>query len=131
MPFGFFNYSKVVEKEIEVKKKSVKSDFFKGGSRANIEGQEWDSSWWSDIKPNMWYIGVSKSGRLYVPMKVIKLSKVTKTNGVMWLAKPKESKDSIKNKDLLLKLGFKWEDDKALVLRDTQTRTLMKLFRKN
>ena len=131
MPIIFSNYSMAVENEIEAKKKSVRSDFFEGGSRANIEGQEEHADWWGHIKPNMWYIGVSKSGRLYQPKKVIKLSKVTKTSGIMWLAKPKKSKHFVKNQDLLLKLGFNWEDDKALVLRDAQTRALMKLFRKN
>jgi len=72
---------------------------FDGGENALVEAQECDSDWWSAIKPDMWYVEVSKSGRLSKPKKVIKLSKVTSRKGIMWLANLKKGKSSIKNKE--------------------------------
>lgn len=105
MPVHFEAYSQKVESKIRTTKKSVRSDCFKGGIREDIEGEEWSSYWRSSIKPGMWYIGVTASGRLYKPMKEIKFSKVTSRNGVMWLAKPKLGKSFIQNRDLLLKFA--------------------------
>ena len=127
-PLEFDYLSKAVESKIRATTKSVRSDFFKGGNRADIEGQEWSADWWSSIKPGMWYIGVTESGRLYQPKKVIKLSKVTSRTGVMWLAKPKLGKSFIQNRDLLQKLNFNWHDEKPLVLKEEETRALLKLF---
>ena len=123
--------SNAVEKEIKRTTKDVREDFFSGGENALVEGEEWKSDWWSVIKPEMWYIGVTKYGRLYKPKKVIKLSKVTKHNGIVWLAKPRQGKSSIKNQEILLKLGFVWDDDKPLVLKEEQTRAVLKLFRED
>ena len=128
IPIEFSVWSKVVDRRIMATKKSIRSDFFEGGSRADIDASEWHSDWWNTLKPNMWFIGVTKSGHLLKPKKVIKLSKVTSHAGILWSAKPKQGKNSIKNKDLLLKIGFDWELEKPLVLRDSQTRALMKLF---
>ena len=122
------DYSKAVENKIKTATKSVRSDFFEGGSRADIIGQETNSDWWSSIKPGMWYVGVTKSGRLYQPKKVIKLSKVTSHTGIIWLAKPKEGKGFIQNRDLLLNIGFNWKDEKPLVLKEEKTRALLRLF---
>lgn len=127
-PVILADYSKVVENKIKTATKSVRSDFFEGGSRADIIGQEMDSDWWSSIKPGMWFVGVTKSGRLYQPKKVIKLSKVTSHTGIIWLAKPKEGKGFIQNRDLLLNIGFNWEDEKILVLKEEKTRALLRLF---
>lgn len=128
IPVEFGDQSKAVENKIKATTKSVRFDFFEGGNRADIEGQEWSADWWSSIKPGMWYIGVTESGRLYQPKKVIKLSKVTSRTGVMWLAKPKLGKSFIQNRDLLQKLNFNWHDEKTLVLKEVETRALLKLF---
>lgn len=128
VPIEFDSHSKSVAKEITKTKKSVRSDFFKGGARADIEAQQWDEDWWSCLKPKTWYVGVSKSGRLYKPMQAIKLTKVTSSKGILWLAKPTKGKASIKEKEFLKKSGFDWEDDKPLVLKEEKTRALLKLF---
>jgi hypothetical protein len=65
---------------------------------------------------------------LYQPKKVIKLSKVTSHTGIIWLAKPKEGKGFIQNRDLLLNIGFNWKDEKPLVLKEEKTRALLRLF---
>ena len=131
IPICFEAYSQKVESKIRTTKKSIRSDFFDGGSRADIEGQEWGSDWWSILKPGMWYIGVAESGRLYQPKKVIKVSKVTSRTGIVWLAKPKQGKSFIQNRELLLKLDFNWDDDRAMVLKEEKTRALLKLFKED
>lgn len=118
----------MVESKIKASKKSVRANFFEGDTRADIEGQEWSSDWWGAMKPGMWFIGVTESGRLYQPKKVVKLSKVTSRTGILWLAKPKQGRGFIQNRDLLLNIGFNWEDEKPLVLKDGETRSLLKLF---
>ena len=129
IPVEYFDYSNAIEKEIEGTKKDVRVDFFKGGENAFVEAQEWDADWWSVVKPGMWFIGVTKSGRLQKPKKIIKLSKVTKRNAIMWLAKPKNGKSSIANREWLKESGFKWENNKPLVLKNEKTRKLLKLFK--
>ena len=121
-------YSETLEKKISKEKKSVSSEFFKGGSRADIQTIKWGSKFWDEVKPNMWIIEVNKTGRMSAPKQVIKLSKVTKTYGIVWLAKPKRSKPSVKDVDLLHKIGFNWEANKPLVLRGAKTSLILKLF---
>lgn len=60
---------------------------------------------------------------------MIKLSKVTKNSGILWLAVPKKRKSFIKDEVLLSRLGFDWEADVAVVLRNERTRSLLKQFR--
>ena len=128
VPSEFGDWSKAVEKEFEETRTAVRADFFNGGENALVEAHECDASWWSVIKPNMWYVGVTKSGQLSKPKKVIKLSKVTKRNAILWLAKPKNGKSTIVNHEWLRESGFNWEDNKPLVLKDEKTRALLKLF---
>jgi hypothetical protein len=128
LPIVRGKYSTAVEREIAAGRRDVRAHFFDGGSTANIDGEEWHSDWWRVHEPGMWYAGVTRSGRIYKPKKVIRLSKVTRRLGVLWLANPKGGKNSIKDPALLSRLGFSWETDKALVLRDKETRALLKRF---
>lgn len=129
IPVGFAEYSTAAENEIAASKRDVRAHFFAGGSTASIEGEEWHSSWWRDFQPGMWYVGVTKSGRIYKPRKVLRLSKVTKRLGVMWLAKPKNGRNFVKDPELLSRLGFSWENETVLVLRDAETRAFLKRFK--
>lgn len=129
MPNEFDWYSKVVESEIRSQRKDIRHDFFDGGQMAHIEAEEWDSSWWDEFEPNMWYAGVTKFGRIYKPRKIIRLSKVTKHKAIVWMAKPKEGKNFTKNPALLSHLGFDWDADETVVLRKERTEALLKLFR--
>ena len=128
IPVSYGDWSNAVEKEFEETRTAVRTDFFNGGENALVEAQEWDSDWWSVIKPEMWFIGVTKSGRLHKPKKVIKLSKVTKRHAILWLAKPKHGKSAIVNHEWLRESGFNWDDNKPLVLKEEKTRSLLKLF---
>lgn len=129
LPVKFNHYSYAVENQISEQRKSIRADFFDGGNRADIQGEEWGSDWWSVFQPDMWYIGITESGRIYKPSRVIKLSKVTKTLGIVWLALPKEGKNFVKNPALLSRLGIDHENFDHLVLKHEQTKPLLKLFR--
>lgn len=129
VPIEFAEWSTAVEQEIRQRKKSIRANFFDGGSSADIMAEEWHSDWWSEYRPGMWCAGVTKSGRIYAPKRVIKLSKVTKNSGILWLAVPKKRKSFIKDEVLLSRLGFDWEADVAVVLRNERTRSLLKQFR--
>lgn len=131
LPVNFDYLSYAVEKEIEQQRKSIRDDFFDGGRSADVEAEEWHSDWWSVIQPDMWYVGVTKSGRLYKPRQVIKLSKPTKHRGVLWLAVPKEGKNFVKDPTTLSRHGFKWDEIDHLVLRKKETEAILKLFRKH
>jgi hypothetical protein len=124
-------HSAKTEEQINANMKSVRSEFFKSGSRADIQTLDWSSKFWSEVKPNMWIITVDRNGRMSCPKQVIKLSKVAKTYGVVWLAKPKQTRNSAKDVDLLLKIGFNWNNGKLVVLRDEKTRSLLKIFQEN
>lgn len=128
LPVVFAHYSTAVENAISRNKKNIRDDFFDGGIRADITAEEWESDWWDVFQPGMWFAGVTKSGRIYKPKRVIKLSKVTKHLGIVWSAKPKEGKNFVKNQALLARLGFNWDND-HIVLRKQKTETLLKLFR--
>lgn len=123
--------SDAVENQIGKQRKSIRADFFDGGVRADIEAQEWSSVWWRVLQPDMWYIGITESGRIYKPKRVIKLSKVTKTLGVVWLAVPKEGKNFVKNPALLTRLDIDYENLDQHVLKNDQTKPLLKLFRES
>jgi len=129
LPNDFRFRSYAVENQVGKQRKSIRADFFSGGVRADIEEEEWHSDWWSVFQPDMWYIGITKSGRIYKPSRVIKLSKVTKTLGIVWLAVPKEGKNFVKNPALLSRLGIDYENFDHLVLKHEQTKPLLKLFR--
>jgi hypothetical protein len=129
LPVSFMEYSTVIYNEIAAGKRDVRAHLFAGGQSANIEAEEWSSDWWREIQPGMWYAGVTKSGRIYKPMKVIRLSKVTKRLGVVWLANPKNGRNFIKDPALLSRLGFHYESDTVLVLRDAETRAFLKRFK--
>jgi len=122
-------YSVAVENEIRNQRESIRANFFNGGQRASIEAEDWPSDWWDEFQPDMWYVGVTKFGRIYKPRKIIKLSKVTKRNAVVWMAKPRDGKNFIKDPALLSNLGFDYEADKIVVLREERTEALLKLFR--
>jgi hypothetical protein len=128
LPVGFAEYSTAAENEIAASKRDVRAHFFAGGSSASIEGEVWHSDWWRDFQPGMWYVGVTKSGRIYKPRKVLRLSKVSKRLGVVWLAVPEEGRNFIKDPALLSRLGFIWESDTVPVLRDAETRAFLKRF---
>jgi len=125
----FFPYSYAVENQISEQRKSIRADFFDGGNRADIQGEEWSSDWWSVVQPDMWYVAVTKFGRIYKPRRVIKLSKVTKTLGIVWLAVPKAGKNFIKDQAFLSRLGIDFEKFDHLVLKNEKTKPLLNLFR--
>jgi hypothetical protein len=129
VPVEFFNYSYAVKNEIGQQRKSIRNDFFDGGRSADVEAEEWHSDWWRVIQPDMWYVGVTKLGRIYKPKQVIKLSKVTKNRGVLWLAVPKEGKNFVKDQMILSRHGFKWDGTNHLVLRKKETEAILNLFR--
>jgi hypothetical protein len=129
LPVVFDLTSKAVEKEISKARKDIRANFFDGGLQANIEAEQWDSSWWDQFRQEMWYVGVTKSGRMYKPRKVIKLSKVTKHEGIAWLANPTDGKSFVKNPKLLLRIGFDWSSDTGIELRSAKTESLLRLFR--
>lgn len=128
-PVEFDYYSKAVEKEISKLRRDTRADFFDGGLQANIEAEIWDSSWWDEFQPEMWYVGVTKSGRIYKPRKVIKLSKVTKHQGIAWLANPTDGKSFVKDPNLLLRIGFDWFSETGIELREAKTEGLLRRFR--
>jgi hypothetical protein len=128
MPVDFGEYSTVAKNEIAASKRDVREHFFAGGKSANIEAEQWHSGWWRDVQPGMWYAGVTSYGRIYKPRKVIRLSKVSKQWGVMWLANPKNGRNFIKDPALLSRLGFHYESDTVIVLRDSETRAFLKRF---
>jgi hypothetical protein len=127
MEFGY--WSKKVENEIRKTRRDIRADFFDGGLQANIEAQEWDSSWWDEFRPEMWYVGVTKSGRIYKPRKVIKLSKVTKHQGIVWLANPTDGKSFVKDPKFLLRIGFDWSSETVIELRNAKNEGLLRMFR--
>lgn len=129
IPISFGEYSKAVKNEIANNKRRVRDDFFAGGPVANVTAHEFSSEWWKTFQAGMWYAGISKTGRIYKPMKVIKLTKVTKRLGVVWLAVPRGGKNFIKDPSLLSHLGFDWESDRPVSLRDGKTRMLLSQFR--
>ena len=129
LPVGFVQLSTAVEKAISNTRRDIRANFFDGGLQANIEAEQWDSSWWDQFRPEMWYVGVTKSGRIYKPRKVIKLSKVTKHQGIVWLANPTDGKSFVKDPKLLLRLGFDWSSETFIELRNAKTEGLLRLFR--
>ena len=119
-----------VKRAIKNGRASVRANFFDGGTDAGIESENWESEWWDDIEPSIWYIGVFENGRMCTPKQMIKLSKVSKNQGILWSAKPLKAKSSVKNLELLSKLGFEWNED-TVTLKNKQTRSLLKLFKED
>ena len=134
MPVYFGIHPPQVAGEIKKTRTSVRAHFFEGGTDAGIKAENWEREWWRYIEPGIWYIGVSKNGRMYTPQQMIKLSKVSKNQGILWLAQPLSAKKSAKDLELLSKLGFKWQmewNDDPVTLKNKQTRALLKLFKED